>query len=82
MTSCDWVVKATIEYSRPGHPEAVTSRVPWELSNVPQLLAQVILQASVAAVNQKGLEVYAAWQQGCFDGDTPDEMVARVRSML
>lgn len=80
--SCDWTVKVTIEYSRPGHPESVSSRVPWELNNVPHLLAQALLQANVDAVNKKGIEVYSAWAQGCFDGDTVEEMIARVRGTL
>ena len=82
MSSCDWSVGADIHYQRPGHPEAQESRVEWTLNGVPQLLAQVILQTMVAAANEKGLEVYAAWQRGCFDGDSPDEMIARVREML
>lgn len=79
---CDWTVKVTIEYSRPGHPESVSNCVPWELNNIPQLLAQALLQANVAAVNKTGLEVYSAWMQGCSAGDTPEELVARVREML
>ena len=81
-TSCDWSVGVDIHYQRPGHPEAEKSRVQWELEQVPQLLAQIILQAMVAAANEKGLEVYAAWQRGCFEGDSPDEMVARARDMI
>jgi len=82
MSSCDWRVGVVANYQRPGHPEAVNNQVQWELDKIPQLLAQVIFQASIAAVNEKGLEVYAAWQQGCFENDTQEEMIARVRGML
>lgn len=80
--SCDWAVNVTIEYSRPGHPEMVASKVEWELAQIPQLLAQALVQASVSAVNEKGAEVYGAWAQGCFDGDTTEQMIARVRGMI
>ncbi len=82
MSSCDWSVGVDIHYQRPGHPEAQNSQVQWELTHIPQLLAQLILQTMVAAANEKGLEVYAAWQRGCFESDSPDEMIARVREML
>ena len=82
MTSCDWTVGLNANYQRPGHPEAPSSQAQWEITQIPQLLAQVVMQAMVAAANEKGLEVYAAWQRGCFEGDTPDEMVARVRDMI
>lgn len=80
--SCDWSVEVNIGYQRPGHPEAQKSQVQWDLTQIPQLLAQAILQAMVATTNEKGLEVYAAWQRGCFEGDSPEEMVARVRDMI
>ena len=81
-TSCDWTVGLNVNYQRPGHPEAPSSQLQWELAQIPQLLAQVVMQAMVAAANEKGLEVYVAWQRGCFEGDTPDEMAARVRDMI
>lgn len=80
--SCDWKLNITMEYSREGHPEAVTSKVEWDLDKIPHMLAQALLQANVAVVNEKGIEVYAAWAKGCFDGDTPEQMVERVKEMI
>lgn len=79
---CDWVVNVTMSYSRPGHPDMPTSTVEWEMAQIPQLLAQAILQAGVSAINEKGAEVYATWAQGCIENETPTELIARVRAML
>ena len=75
LSACDWTVEVSVKYHRPGDPAAPVSEVPWSLTNIPQPLAQVILQSMVAAVNKNGLDVYVAWAEGCGQG----EIGAKVR---
>lgn len=82
MTSCDWVLTASLGYSRPGDDSVPKNSLDWTLEHIPQLLAQIILQAQIQAMNEKGLEVYAAWQQGCFANDSPEEMVDRAKALM
>lgn len=82
MSSCDWVVKGSVGYHRPGQDAAQEYDVGFTLTNIPQLLAYAIVTAQVQAMNARGAEVYEAWMTGCFDGDTQEELISKVRQLV
>lgn len=75
-SSCDWIVEIDGRYYRKGEESAEpaesaeSAKISWRLDGIPQPLAQIVFQASIAAVNEKGWDVYVAWLTECLGEDS------------
>lgn len=78
MSSCDWAIDITVQYSRKGIPDDVVYSLPWKLENIPHALAQLISTAAIDALNKQGIKIWQAWREGCAAGDDMKEIETRV----